>query len=551
MNNIIRNNIRVALISILLFSLGACNNEEDFLMRYPKDAPNPSNFFVNEVSARQAVTACYTPWQLNTDMYQRYMPITLEALTDDSYPSPNVANQVKLDQWNITPISGEINSWWRYPYQSINAANFAIDNIPSSTDQSFTAEKQAPFIAEAKFFRAYSYLFLTTFYGDVPLLTSAASDLTDFNTPRSPKADVLAQVVEDFTYAKDKLPATQSLYGTPVKAAAAAFLAKTYLFLKDWPKAEAAARDAIQIAESSGHKLQDNFLSIWSDEGNPEVLFAWTYIQNVVGFGEGFTILNLCRNLPATLKLGIYGDGYGSLNPQRSLYDAFESDDPRLDYTLIYPGSDLGIYNGTTNFNYTHETYDNTGKKINWNVTYHPGDMVKYDYRWGVTGMQTRKMIRSAKELVNVYQSGQDFPVMRMGELYLILAEALAEQGKPEAITWVNKVRARPSVNVAPRLLNDGRPGGSSLVAIVRHERRGELATEGLRIFDLIRWGTLSQVFGDGKQVKRHFFSDYYPAGASEKYDAPIGKLTLDPVFPIPQYELDQNSAINLNNSGW
>jgi hypothetical protein len=85
----------------------------------------------------------------------------------------------------------------------------------------------------------------------------------------------------------------------------------------------------------------------------------------------------------------------------------------------------------------------------------------------------------------------------------------------------------------------------------VRHERRVELALEGLRIFDLLRWGTLADVFGDGTKVKRHFFSDYYPVGSAEKYDAPIGNLTLDPVFPIPQYELDHNSEINTNSQGW
>lgn len=550
MKNTFGNNIRVTLIVIVLFSLAACNNE-DFLNRYPKDAPNPSNFFVNEVSARQAVNACYSPWLFNNYMFMRDMTDLMDALTDDSYPSPNRSTEVALKAWNITPTLGQIVGWWAYPYQCINAANFAIDNIPGSTDPAFTPEKQAPFIAEAKFFRAYSYLFLTTFFGDVPLLTSAASNFTEFNTPRSPRADVMAQVVKDFTSAKDSLPATQSLYGPPVKAAAAAYLAKTYLILKDWPKAEAAAREAIQIAEGSGHKLQDDYLSIWSDEGNPEVLFAWTYVENIPGFGENFTVQRLCRNLPTTLKIGIYGDGWSCVNVQRSLFDAFEADDPRRDFTIFYPGTDFGVYNGTTVYTGTYETYNDAGQIVDTPVTYHPGDTVKYDYRWGVTGMNTRKMIRSVKNLVDVYQSGQDIPDMRMGELYLILAEALAEEGNSEALTWVNKVRARPSVNAAPRSLGDGRPGDDNLVDIVRHERRVELALEGKRIFDLIRWGTLADVFGDGTKVKRHFFSDFLPAGNASKYDAPIGNLNLDPVFPIPQYELDHNTNVNTNNPGF
>jgi hypothetical protein len=107
-------------------------------------------------------------------------------------------------------------------------------------------------------------------------------------------------------------------------------------------------------------------------------------------------------------------------------------------------------------------------------------------------------------------------------------------------------VRARASVNMPPKTTADG-----DLVDIVRHERRVELAMEGLRIYDLIRWGTISEVFGNGKKVKRNFFSDYLPESSSLKYDTPIGNLTLDPLFPIPQDEIDQNTEINTNNPGW
>ena len=139
-----------------------------------------------------------------------------------------------------------------------------------------------------------------------------------------------------------------------------------------------------------------------------------------------------------------------------------------------------------------------------------------------------------------------DIPAMRMAELYLILAEALAEQGKAEALTWVNKVRSRASVNMPPKTTADG-----NLIDIVRHERRVELAMEGLRIFDLIRWKTIAEVFGNGKKVKRNFYSDYLPESSSMKYDSPVGDLTRYPIFPLPQSEIDQNSAINTNNPGW
>jgi hypothetical protein len=545
MKKIYKNLTIVFAMGLFLF-MGACN-EGDFLERYPQASPNPENFFVNAANARMAVNACYHPWQYgNASMLSRDMIILLDAMTDDSYWRPGRAPSIALEIWNINATHQHVVSWWRFPFECINAANFAIDNIPLSSDPNFTPEQQAPYIAEARFFRAYSYLFLTTLYGDVPLFTSAASDFSKFNTPRSPKADVLAQVVADFKYAKDNLPATQTEQGPPNSAAAGAFLAKTYLYLNEWENAEAAAREAIQIGENAGNKMLDDYLSIWSDEGNSEILFSWSFVDNDPDYGQNMTVQRLSRDLPGALRIAINGDGWGYAIPQRALYDAYEEGDPRREYTLYSPGHDYEIYPGPEDFAYKHEIYNENGEKVNWDVTYKAGDMVEYDYRWSPTGLNVKKMTTSVKDISNVRWSGLDIPVMRMAELYLILGEALAEQGDAEALTWVNKVRARASVNMPAKTTADG-----DLVDIVRHERRVELAMEGLRVFDLIRWGTLGEVFGDGKQVKRNFFSDYLPESSSLKYDSPSGNLSLDPLFPIPQEEIDQNTEINTNNPGW
>lgn len=534
------------IFSMVLIFMGACN-ESEFLERVPQDTPSPDNFFVNEVSARMAVNACYHPWVWGGwSMVKRDMVILLDAMTDDSYWRPNRGASIALEKWNITPTHANVREWWRYPYQCINAANFAIDNIPLSSDESFTPEKQSPYIAEARFFRAYSYLFLTTFYGDVPLLTSVADNSEAYNTPRSPKSDVLAQVILDFEFAMENLPATQKDQGPPNSAAAAALLAKTYLFLEDWTNAEAAARQAITLAEGEGHGLEANYLDVWNNEANKEVLFAWTFVPNIEEYSQNVTIQRLCRDLPAPLKVGIGGDGWGYALPQRDLYDAYEVGDPRREFTIYSPEKPYEIYNGAEDFAYTHIKLDENGDEVSWDVTYKPGDMVEYDYRWSPTGMNVRKMVQAVNELSNVRWDGMDIPVVRLAEVYLILAEALAEQSKDEALTWVNRVRSRPSVALPDKTTADG-----DLVDIVRHERRVELAMEGLRIYDLIRWGVIDDVFGNGTKVKRHYHSDFMDESSSSKYDAPIGDLSLDPLFPIPQDELDYNNKINTNNPGW
>lgn len=529
--------------------------KKDFLDRYPKDEPNPVNFFVDEASARQAVNAIYNPWTRNADMFQRDMVIVFDAMTDDSYWRPSRSTTIQQERWDITSSHGAIANYWDYAYRSINAANFALEGIPASTAKNFTADQQKVYLAEARFMRAFDYLFLVSLWGDVPLITQQLKNFAEFSRPRTPKADVFKQIIEDLQYAKDNLPEQQnSSKGSPTKATAAAYMAKAYLYAKDYPNAENAARDAISIAETSGYHLLDEYLSIWDDknEGNAELLFYIGYANNIDGYGQNMTIQRIVRGCPPEFKF-IYGngDGWGYALPQRSLYDAFESGDPRRKYTIFAPGDFFGIYNGSAPFKYTHKFMDNNGNVVSQAKTYNPGDSVMYDYRWSETGISTRKMISNLAGLTNVRWCGQDIPLMRMADLYLFLAEALAEQNKPEALTWVNKVRARTSVNMSPRSVGDGSAGDASLVEIVRHERRVELALEGERLFDLIRWEMVKQVFGDGKQVKRHFYSDFLTDAAS-KYDAPVVNRLTDPVlFPIPQYEIDQNAEININNPGW
>jgi len=544
-------NIIVLMIAGSLLLIGACNKNE-FLDLYPKDSPNPGNFFVDEQSARIAVNACYEPWTRILYMFNRDFNFTIDGMTDDNYIRLSKARNIAMANWSFGPSDDIILYWWRDPHRCINAANFAIDNIPSSSNLNFTAEKQAPYIAEAKWFRAYTYLFLTTLYGDIPLYLNAASDFSEYYKPRTPQAEIYAQVIQDFKDAKQDLPLEQTnAKGAPTKATAAAFLAKAYLFTEQWIEAEAAARDAIQIAESSGYYMLDDYLSIWTEERNPELLFYWGFANNTENYSSQNAVYRNCRDMPATLKVAIIGDGWGCALPNRNLFDEFEPDDPRREYTLYYPGSDYEIYPGPNDFSYTHETYNEAGEKITWDTVYKAGDMVKYDYRWSPTGLNVRKMTQSVKGLARVEWSGMDVPIMRMAELYLILAEALAEQGKSEALTWVNKVRSRTSVDLPGRTTGDGRKGDADLISIVRHERRVELATESLRLLDLVRWGILTEVFGDGTKVKKHYFSDFLSESSSDKYDSPIGDLSRNPIFPTPQAEIDRNTQINTQIGDW
>ncbi len=548
--NIIYSLSAIIIMTGILFTI-SCDDDK-FLERFPLDAPSPEIFFVDEASARMAVTAAHRPWRVPYQSYRRDLVLQLDAGSDDVYHRPARASSIQFADWNFDASHIHPNAYWNMAFQSINHANFAIANIPGLLDRGLSQAQIDPYIAEAHFMRGFSYLFLVSLFGEVPLHDKPRSSFDEFDQPRAPLADIYGQIFADFTLAREKLPERQpaAYTGAPTSAAAAAFLAKAYLYSERWNDAETAARTAISIAEGSGYQLVDDYLSIFSieNEGNPELLYYITFVENDRDFGNNYSIGVLTRANPPQFNHVQGMAGWGYLLPTRDLFDAYEPGDPRRDYTIFYPGTTTwGVYSADQPFTYTHRIFNEAGELEEYERTYTAGTPIEYDYRWSETGMNTRKTRRFMGNVQDGHSCGLDVPVMRMAELYLILAEALAEQGKDEALDWVNKVRARASVDMPPKTAADG-----TLRDLVRHERRVELALEGHRLYDLFRWRTVKETFGDGTRVKKHFFSDYLTDMDSKyknpKLDNYPGDLVL---FPVPQNEIDRNSQIYTNNPGY
>ena len=543
---------------IVLLTLVSVSCDESFLDKSPQDQPNPANFFVNETSAQNANSAIYNFWLRDARLHGRDMWIILDAMTDDANWRSNRAESIQQEKWDIYPTHIPMVNYWTQLYRSINAANFSIEGIPASTDASFTEEKRAQYVAEARFMRAFNYLFLATFYGDVPLSLTTLNNFDEYDQPKSTQAEVYAAVIEDLTFARSNLPASWpgSYQGRPTRSAAAAYLAQTYLFMSDFANAESASRDAITTAEGDGFMMVDDYESIFkeSTEDNPETIFKFEFVKNSPDAGTNTTV-QINVNPSENEFKNILGDAWMYSLPQRSLYDEYEPDDRRRGYTIYAPGDFYGIYQNAEK-TFTLRDYNDLGQLVPYQRTIKPGDSVFFQYYWSQTGMGTKKMSTDLKDLTNVRWSGKDIPLMRMAEVYLFLAEALAEQGKPEALDWINKVRARPSVDLPPRTLGDGRAGDASLVSIVRHERRVELAMECKRLFDVMRWKILEEIF-QGENVKRHFYWMYLNANSDPKaspavmFDQPVLQFPKHYRFPIPQDEVDLNSMIDENNPGY
>ena len=549
--------LKQTFILVLLFTGMILSNScgEDFIEKSPQDRPNPDNFLVDEAAAKQLVVASYQPWT-GVDlpnMYFKELIILMDAMTDDSDVRLNGSDRIQPRDWSFLPSSNVITDWWRYPYQSINAANYAIESIPSLLERGSTQESLDPLIAEARFMRGFSYLFLVTYYGEVPLITGSLTSFEDFSQPRASLEAIYDLIIEDFTFAKEKLTDDGGgVTGTPTKAAGAAFLAKAYLYKKDWPMAATAAQQAIAIAEGLGFGLIDDYATISdiNNEDNAELVFYLQFVRDDRNFSTTMSVERNSRDLPGEFRHIQGGEGWGYALPTRDLYDAFEDGDPRRSLTVKAPGDLFGTYTNSDPFTYTSEVYDENCQIVSTEQTYVAGDPLIYNHKWSPTGLNVKKLTENLDGLSNVRYGGIDIPVMRMAELYLIYAEALAEQGNSDALNWVNRVRSRPSVNMPDKTLADG-----TLVDIVRQERRVELGMEGHRLADLIRWDALKETFGNGTKVKLHFYSDCLDPSNSNRFVNPTDGLSKYPsdhiLLPIPQFEMDQNSEIITNNPGY
>lgn len=541
-----KNKLSLFMIALLVAILFTGCNEDDLLSKYPKDAPNAENFFINATSARQAANSPFAimsqvPWD-----FKRYWVTRLDIFSDDSY-TRNVNDRIPNLRWTADPTWYGYYTWYYCFYKGINNANFAIDGIPTSSDPTFTEEERARYIAVAKLAKGFCYLNLATLWGDVPYYATFIENPDSAFIPRTPKSEVMAKTIEELRYAAENLPHSWSGddEGFPTRAAGAGMLAKAYLYNKDYANAVTACRNALDIADAEGYKLMDDYVYMMSYDSqsngdNKEFIYRFDFLENGAPNNPSNEMMveRMVRDAPTPVK-NIYGGGWGYALPSRDLVDAFEPGDPRRVYSMWIPGDFYGVYNEAEDF-----TADST---------YHKGDKIYYKTGWSYSNTNTRKiwqrdMIDGTLLWNDEQQGGYDIPLLRYADLVLFYAEALIENGQvPEGMAQLNRVRGRASVNMPPLTAANQNDARKKL----RHERRIEMNMEGQRLFDLMRWSAddgvsgsyLEQVFGTG--LNGHpILMRYGDDVTLKEQDLEFPKHLL---FPIPQQELDRNKLIEQN----
>ena len=382
------------------------------------------------------------------DHYGQQFMLAPDALADNIRVPNSTSNRYPAFVQNLTGT--HLNRWGGH-YQSINAMNIIIEGIDELEDESATQANRDQVKGEAYFLRALNYFDLARTKGYEPgrevdgfdlsaiIRTEPTEDLesADFRE-RSTNDEVYALVLSDLDQAASLLNGNERSTNSPAEfatyAAVLALQARANLYLRNWSAAESAAEDA--LSETAAMLVQsdsegDALVSAWAAPTHPESIFEVQFTASTDG-----DVTNVNASLQSLTDPTRPGGSFTDALPTDDLIAAHEDGDARL---ALYADAVIGTGDGAEDVQY----------------------IQKYT---GTSGLDVDRS-----------------PVLRVAEMYLILAEARAEQGDTGG--------ARDALNTLrnARGLDDLDSG--NLIDQVYQERRVELAFEGHRFFDLKRRG--------------------------------------------------------------
>ncbi len=246
---IIHITIRIASYVILPFlvSTGLVSCRKFIQVDPPITQLVSATVFTSDISASAAVTAIYIN-TISTINGLASGGLTLYAgLSADEFVNYSTSSdQAQFYKNTLTSANSNNNNLWSEAYNRIYAANAVIEGLANSSQVTDATKKQL--VGEAKFIRAFFYFYLVNLYGDVPL-TTTTNYKSNASIPRSSQSAVYQQIIADLTDAGSLLEADYSYSGgervRPNKRAAAALLARVYLYTHDWKDAETQATAVI------------------------------------------------------------------------------------------------------------------------------------------------------------------------------------------------------------------------------------------------------------------------------------------------------------------
>ena len=511
--------------------LAAMGCDEEFLTTLPPDRVSDELFWTQEKDAVLAVNALYQLYQEGGTNRTNRVAYQLESLSDNAWAQKSFDAWYPVAQGAATPLNGNIEEFWADSYRSIRRANEILAHIDEIEEMDQALKERL--IGEAYFHRAFHYMYLVNLYGDAPLVLAPIDNADEAITvTRTAKATVQQQIYDDFDAAAAALPNEypESEYGRATKGAALAYKARAALWMNDWATVLAATGEVIELDE---YVLEDDYhdLTRYAGDESAEIIFADRRAQTIRGQGafadygprsfQGGSTFTPLRSLVDAYQMS---DGLPTdASPLFDEDDPYANRDPRMYSTLLYPGA----------------TFD--GVVYNSLPSSTTPDQVRSDFNATATGYQFIKYV-NPEDKNDRGNSGVDFILMRYADVLLMWAEAKIELNQIDQSVYdaINAVRTRAGMPAITPPKSQ-----AELRDILRYERRVELAFEGLRLFDIRRWGIAQEVM-EGQ----HYGIDYIDEDGMLQ-TIPADFRSFDPgrdmLWPIPQKELDLNDNLTQN----
>ena len=510
----------------ICISLTVVTCSDDYITRSSLTQIAENNFWLSEQDAFLALNGVYSTLQSkslyggNINGWQGFPGF--DGLGDNAFNAYKWEGPGLFMEGSVDPSSGPFTNIWNDLYRGIARVNSVIKNLELISEDVVSLETKKELLGQAYFLRALFYFNIAVYYEEAPLITEPQT-LDDAYVPKNTYDEITAQIREDLKLAVDYLPASQpsNLYGYATKGAALGLFARVQLYNHQYNDTSE-YQGVLSLTEQAmtlGYALHQNYSELFSlaGENSPEIVFAVRFLRgDNTNSGETFSATyagtpkvdqkpmhNLVKDYYCTDGLPI------TSSPLYSASDERLNRDPRALATFYFKG----------------DTYYTDPVRV------YPGN--------GPTPYGMRKYIRTGPDAegnVSYGEGSQDFYVIRYADILLMRAEAMAETGDVSGATsLVNQVRDR--VNMPHVEAVEGAVGQSQMIQIVRHERRVELALEGLRFMDLKRWGEIEEGFQRAIADPVGPYNPVYQGGKSE-------------VFPIPQVEIDVNPNL-VQNPVW
>lgn len=519
--------LKAFMISVfLLFVFTECNRELDLK---PQGELTEQTFYQTEEDFNAASLSPYAT--LLTFYYDQmgagwYQPM----LWPDDDVTVRSNSTDNIEDFNWLPTNGNFQMVWEICYTGIQRANVVLEQLPKATKFANEANK-ARYEAEAKFMRAYFNFILATHWGTPPLIDSTTKNIDQVRRPNSQPGEIWDAVVADLSFAKANLPASwnEENAGRATSGAASGLLGRVLLYRAQWEgKPElytAADAEFTGVINSGTYTLRPSFSENFAlaTENNSESLFEvqfafgrdnnWFPNDQGGGTGTGRYIMWRVACEQGNCADGSDAAGYGFMHAVKPLQDAFEPNDPRRPETIYLQGDPF------------------------------PSDVTPvFQSNWSVTGSTPSKYVKGDKTGVEVSgwqpnMGTNNERVLRYADILLMSAECKILGPNKDfagAAALINQVRRRadPSGAILPDQPSNG--SEDQMFDLLMHERRVELAFEGHRYNDLVRWHRAGLI-----NIKTDI--DFGRTPANNNWSE------VNLLKPVPLRELDLNTNLKQN----